>query len=765
MGVTLNLFHPDPDFSFQDLVNSIRSEAPAIAYIEEIKMLPLLQSDTIDFSDLKIIPSCDFTGQSLSLPPDIAICDRCLEDFHNPRLSRFYHYPFLACAQCGPRFTTMRALPYDRQRSTMDEFPLCKGEDSCQTEYENPLDRRFHAQTFGCRKCGPQYFRQSVPYLDNFEEIIELILKGKTVAIKGIGGVFLVCSATSEIAIQNLRNKKKGRLYKPFAVMMPTIETAKEYCVITPAAEKELLSFRRPIVLCEKKPHSLPDSVAPGLAHVGIILPYAGIHYLLFDRLGNQPLIYTSGNVSGLPMGIDNTEIVQQLADLADGFYLHNRKIHQRCDDSVMRFVAGNPVLIRRSRGYVPEYIRLPFTPIQTSIIAVGAELNSTGAVSRGPRIFPTQHIGNTTNLETFQFLDDAISNMKNLLQINPSEIGLIARDLHPSFFSTQLATQFAQVLQFDRDDLSQVVPVQHHHAHLASLMVDHDLPLHEEIVAITVDGVGYGADGHSWGGEILVGSYAQAQRVGGLSAVPMIGGDLCAKWPYRMLLCQILPLINKNEYDSFLSKVFSENVLINNLPHGKMELTYLLTQIKEFNLSNISTIIKNTSLGRWLDAAAALLGICGQRTYRGEPAMRLEGTAWHGHPLNKCHLSLESYLDGTNIRGDRLLFDYATYLSEHQTLRSNQARICDLAASLHDEIGQLFGLQAVRIAEKYNLHKIGITGGVAYNELIINSVKKIVESAGYDLLLHRRIPPGDAGISIGQIASASARCLDNSNN
>jgi hydrogenase maturation protein HypF len=771
LGVILHLANTDPTFDFQDLAANIRKNAPEIAMIENIEIFQ--RSDEIPpnkiFDRLTIIPSGKETGEGLALPPDIAMCDKCLLDFNNPQNSRYYHYPFIACAQCGPRFTTMRSLPYDRIRSTMDAFPLCEGPDSCDKEYNDSNDRRFHAQTFGCRRCGPNYYQYKINQnqpdskLDpetSLDNVIDALKRGQTAALQGIGGIFLVCLAEDAAAIENLRNRKRGRRFKPFAVMMSSIEIARKYVHITAAQEAALTSFRRPIVLCEKRENTLPENIAPGLAHIGIILPYTGIHYLLFEQLENRPLIYTSGNVSGIPMALSQTDILSQLRKMADVFYLHNRIIYQRCDDSVLRFVGEIPTLIRRSRGYVPEYIRLPFTSPFKAMIGMGAELSTTGAVARGDRIFPTQHIGHVTNLETERFLADALSHMQSLLQIKQNEIGLIVRDLHPLFYSSKLGEQLYNDLVNSPQGPSvfpiQLLSVQHHHAHMAALMVDARIPFENDIIAIGVDGVGYGSDGQVWGGEILAGTYNKADRVGSLQPVPMVGGDLCAKWPLRMLLCQLATGSTLTEFPELLQHHLDVSELASWFPRGTPEVQYLIQQLQKKPSLDLSRVPMSTSLGRWLDSASALLNICSERTYRGEPAMRLEGTAFGGQSL---HLfDLDAFISGTIIRGDKLLVAYAQHLLHHPNLLKSPATVRDLAYSMQSDIARLLARCAIAEGTTRGYNTIGITGGVAYNECIVTTVKKEVEAAGFRWIQHERIPPGDGGLSIGQLAIGAAQ-------
>ena len=543
-------------------IKAIEVERPKISFIEKISVKELKLKQT--YNDLKIEKSEEGRGISLTLPPDIAVCDDCVNDMRNNKLPKYFQYPFIACAVCGPRFTTVTALPYDRERSTMVEFPLCKKAEpeSCAQEYSDFNNRRFHAQTFACSVCGPNYklYNKGKEEIkkDNIREILqetaERINEGEIAAVKGIGGVHLVCLADNDDIILKLRKRKGKRKYKPFALMVPNLDKIKGYFKISEKERELLISYRRPIVLLEKKDNfqnsGISDQVAPGLNNVGFLLPYSGIHYLLFDFIGQKPLVYTSGNASNIPMGINNEIIFEQLHNLADFYLLHNRTIHQRADDSVVRIHSDKIKLIRRSRGYVPEYLLLPFEIEIPAALATGPELTVTGAILRKNRIFLTQHIGNVSHLETYEFLKDAVFHMKNLLQVKDDEIKFIACDAHPEFITTkfgkELSTQFKVPLYF----------IQHHFAHVLGLMAENKIVPDEKIIGISTDGVGYGDDGNVWGGEILSCSYRDYKRLGYLEYQPMIGGDRCTKYPARMVASILLKNLELEEAKRFFNKI-----------------------------------------------------------------------------------------------------------------------------------------------------------------------------------------------------------------
>lgn len=746
-GVRLNLQGKSDVINLY--IETMKQNSPEIAYIENIDIREVF-SDKL-YTDFTIGKSEEGRGISLTLPPDIAICKNCIKDMRNQELPKYYKYPFIACAVCGPRYTTVKSLPYDRERTSMTVFPFCTSAkpESCLKEYSDFKNRRFHAQTFACSVCGPSYklYNNSHEqvYVRSIEELLmkstDFIKEGKILAVKGIGGVHLVCLADDDEVILKLRKRKGKRKNKPFAIMVPNLEMIEETFEISDHERRILTSFRRPIVLLEKKRDNdslLSKLIAPGLNNIGIMLPYSGIHYLLFDYLKDQPLVYTSGNKSSIPMSIENDEIFEQLDHFADAFLLHNRPIHQRADDSVLRVHDDKIKLIRRSRGYVPEYIPLPFDVNIPGAIATGPELSVTGAILRRNRIFPTQHIGHAINLETYDFLQDGLFHIKNLLQINDEEIKFIACDAHPAFTTTKLAKDLAS--HFDID----YFPIQHHYAHALSLMAENKIGIDERIVGICTDGVGYGIDGQIWGGEILSCSYHEFSREGRLKYQPMIGGDRCTKFPARMLASIILNSFSIEE----ARKIFSKLNISNDLEYESRELETLITQFEKSKINNeYEKIPLTSSTGRIFDTVSYLLNACNLKTYRGEPAMRLEGLASHGNP----------YISEISIKVDRIngkyIIDSSNLISEIIDLvLEDKNKLEDIAAAFHYKLGKTFARVALKIAKSNNINIIGLTGGVSYNKLFSQQVKKTVLKEGHKFLEHTIIPPGDAGISIGQL-------------
>jgi hydrogenase maturation protein HypF len=683
-----------------------------------------------EFTDFEIIPSSKKAIGGVSyLPPDISICDECLKDMTNKDDNRF-KYAFTSCAICGPRYTTITKLPYDRPNTTMKDFPFCP---ACQTEYNNPFDRRHHAQTTCCNLCGPQVSlynnsgeKIDVPNL--YEHIASLIKKGNIIAIKGIGGTHLACSVKDDEPVLRLRTLKGKRKYKPFAVISKSLEKARFFAEVSPIEENLLNSYRKPIVLLKKKnPFPLSEWIAPKLHNIGVMLPYSGIHSLLLDVLDDPALILTSANPSDVPMYIKNDIIQSKLREMADYFLLHNRRIHQRVDDSVIRISNNSPVLIRRSRGWVPEPINLPFK-IPHPSLGVGPLLTSTAAIALSNRCFPTQYLGNVDSLETLTFLESSINHLKSLLGVE--SFTTVGCDLHPLFLSTKLAEKYA----INNDSLSKV---QHHYAHTIALMIDNQLPLNDEVVTIVADGVGYGSDETIWGGEILHCTYNDFNRIGHLEEQIMIGGDRATMYPIRMLA----GILSKKYSTSELGEILSENYS-DALPGGENEIQLLLVQLKKG-----INIQKTTSTGRILASTSGLLKASFERTYEGEPAIVLESLAINGKE-DKVKFNLPDPQKGI-INTTELI---SQALEKH--LQGNKPE--HIALSVQKTIASQFAQVAIEYALENNISKIGFTGGVAFNDFITRQIAKKVKEAKLQFLQHRHLPCGDGGISCGQAIYAA---------
>jgi len=731
---TVEIFVEGEEKAIKDFLKALPKEAPKVSQIESVEVS---WGAPRGYRGFEIRPS-QFRRMSFGsiIPPDISICEECVKDMFRPG-SRWYLYPFTCCAQCGPRFTSVWALPYDRQRTNMADFPLCE---DCLREYEDPMDRRFHAQGICCSRCGPRMMLvdrrgEALEVDEPVREAAKLLKEGYIVAVKGIGGVHLAALAVDDEPVLELR-KRKRRPYQPFALMSPDLEAVRSFADVSSEEEKLLVSWRKPIVVLRKSgDYYLSEWVSPGLDTVGVMLPYTGIHILLLRYCGEPALIMTSGNPSGLPMAISNEEALRLLGGIADFFLLHNRRIINRCDDSVVRLVDGMPILYRRSRGFVPSPIEIPMKMEENQLVlSLGAELRNVGAILYRSRCFPTQYIGDTDNMETLDYLREAVHRLKGLLGIE-AEPTAIAHDLNPAYLTTRLAKELSE------NSGCRLVAVQHHHAHLASLMAEWGLPADEQIVGIVMDGVGYGADGDAWGGEVLVGGYEGFRRAGHLERQPMPGGDLCALYPDRMLLAVLL---TRSEDDRRrVQSVLSRSV--KHLPHGDAELRVLLAQLRNPSLHT-------TSAGRFLDAVSALADVCHRRTYEGEPAIRLEAAANRGRPDALPLAPQIADEKGVYVlkTGD-LLYELACALEEGR-------RRVDVCAAAQEALARGMAEIAIGVAEERGIKTVGVSGGVFMNAYILRRTRQIVEDAGLRFLHHRLLPPGDGGLCVGQAAVAAAK-------
>ncbi|MFN3346690.1 MAG: carbamoyltransferase HypF, partial [Candidatus Bipolaricaulaceae bacterium] len=634
-----------------------------------------------------------------------ATCDQCLRDIDNPE-SRFHNYWATSCTDCGPRFTVVEALPYDRPRTAFRDFPLCP---DCARDYQDPLDRRYHAQIIACPVCGPRltFLRkgQEIPG-DPLVLAQEALRAGEILAIKGLGGTHLACDATREEVVAELRRRLR-RPAQPFALMARE-DQIKLFAEPAPEEWKLLRSPRRPIVVLRQKPGYLAPAVAPGLHTVGVMLPYTGLHHLLLRGL-HFPLVMTSANYPGRPMLIENARILAELSAVADSFLLHNRRIVARCDDSVVRLGPAGPAFLRRSRGWVPEPIPLDLG--EEPLLAVGGDLNVTFAICTRGKVFLSQHIGNTEEIETLEFLKEALAHFLRLLGVPMPK--RIACDLHPSFPTRKLA-----------EELGEAFPVQHHVAHVAALAGEHNV---WELVGIAIDGYGYGLDGTAWGGEVILWRRGEFRRAGHLQPVPMPGGDLAALRPGRMA-ASFLHAAGLPPEESGLSPD---------------ELRLVLAQMERGLNAPLTT-----SAGRFLDAVAAWLGICRERTYEGEPAMRLEACAAHGHPI-PIVLPIAQ-------RNGMFVVETTRIFRELWRLREEGAKREDVAATAQDALARSLAQVAVRIAQAAEVEAVGLTGGAAVNFALAQVVKEEVEKAGLRFLAHTKVPPGDGGLSFGQLIQAA---------
>ena len=686
-------------------IERLPEELPPIAKIDSMTVEDI---DFNDYSDFEIIESGDsYSGVSV-IPPDIAICDSCLEEIRNPK-DRRYKYPFNACTDCGPRFTVIESVPYDRIRTSMDEFPLC---DDCLLEYREPLNRRYHGEAICCGDCGPQMAFYSGKEKIDIKNPIKLGAKkledGEILAIKGIGGTHLVVDAYNDDAIKELR----GRLNRPnqaFAVMAKDLKAVQNYAQLSEKEIETITSNKRPIVILKKNDnYPFPDSLSPGLHNIGVMLPYSPMHYLLFDESDIDTFVMTSANTPGEPMMIENKEIINGVNDYS---LVHNRKILNRCDDSVIRFRNNELSFIRRSRGYTPEPYKINYDVNDSNVLALGPELDVTFSIAKDNIAYPSQHIGNTNKPKTLEFLKQAIENMQRITKI--TEFDMIACDLHPHFFTTRLAYDLAE--KYD----AEVIPVQHHHAHSVALANDHSI---DEMIVIAADGVGYGSDATSWGGEILYTDITSFERLGHLQSQLMPGGDMATRYPARMLAS----ILNDGELIKDYSKYFK---------YGEMEIKNLFKQLD----AGIN-VGKTTSTGRVLDSMAVALEIAHERTYEGECSMKLESCAYYSTKnLEIPYIIEDNVLNTTEI------------LKQVVKLYKNGEKKADVANAGQNAVAKGLAELAVKACDKKGLEDIGATGGVFYNEAITDAVKNSVKNSGYNFIEHINTCAGDGSVSLGQ--------------
>lgn len=715
----------------EDFIVNLQEKKPSISKINSLETECF--DDDVVYDDFSILESSsDFSGDSV-IPPDLAICDDCLSEIRDPN-NRRYHYPFNACTDCGPRFTVIKSVPYDRVNTTMDDFPLC---DSCSVEYTNPLDRRYHAEAMCCGDCGPSLKL----FDDDFNEVVcddplkcvvSLLDEGKILSIKGIGGTHLVCKVTCDDAVNVLR-ERLGRKSQPFAVMSSDVETVRSFAVVSSLEEGSLLSKERPIVVLRKSDdYDFVEGVAPDLHNIGVMLPYSPLHNLLFDYSGERAYIMTSANIPGEPMMVTNEEILGNLKGISDFNLIHNRRIVNRCDDSVIRYRNGDLSFIRRSRGYTPEPYKLDGV-FDRDVLALGPELDVTFTLLKNSLAYVSQHIGNTNKYKTYLFLQDAIKNMMSITRT--SDFDVIACDLHPQFFTTKLAKELA--LEYDAD----LVQVQHHHAHSVSLANDYGV---DDLVVICADGVGYGDDGTSWGGEILYTDISSYERLGSLMPQKMPGGDLCAKYPVRML-ASILNSSGDFDRDKLVDLLESDYSKY--FQFGSSEIPIVFKQLD----SDINVGL-SSSAGRLLDAISVGLGICGSRNYEGEAAMKLESVAYYSKNSLNLPFSFKKY-DGRDV------LDSGSILSEVVRLKnSGKYSVSDIAAAGQKCVSEGLAELGVRAADKKGVDYIGGTGGTFYNEAISLSVKDYVENSGFNFIQHKNSCAGDGSVSLGQAIVACRR-------
>ncbi|MCX9013331.1 MAG: carbamoyltransferase HypF [Candidatus Methanoperedens sp.] len=686
----------------------LKNNKPPLSRINSIDIKPCNEQ----YSDFRIVKSEKQGASDSVIPPDVAICDTCLGEIFNRENLR-YLYPFTVCTDCGPRFTIIQSLPYDRENTTMSAFKMCE---ECGREYLDPDDRRFRAEPVCCPDCGPVYELykgQENTRSDNpIRDAAAALDNGNIVAVKGIGGTHLCTSTTDANAILQMR-KLLGRPSKPFAIMARDMSVARKLVYVTERDERLMLSRERPIVILPKK-SELSGNISPGLDTIGIMLPYTGMHHLLFHYSKEPAFVMTSANLPGEPMALYNKDILS----LGAGFsLLHNRDIKNRCDDSVIR-AGRNCTFVRRSRGFVPSPVEVAETG--ATVLSLGAELDVTACLLKNNRAFLTQFIGNTTKPGTLAYLESAVTNLMELT--GTDGVDAIAVDMHPSFNTSVLGQELSEKFSVP------LIKCQHHFAHAASLSVESGI---DRMVCITADGVGYGNDGTIWGGEIIAVDDG-FERAGNLKPQLIPGGDLAARYPARVVAGILSGKYNSDELSGILEPYF-----------GQDELRILLRQVETgFNSPFTS------STGRVLDAVSALLGVCTERTYEGEPAMKLEAFAKKG----KVCVDIPVLV---NTENRRYVLDTTAIVDAVYMAKEHGLPLHDIAASAQDAVAVGLCGMAIKAATDRGIDIIGFSGGVAYNDAIVTKVRDIATLAGFEFIIHKKVPCGDGGISIGQAIMA----------
>ncbi|WP_376796923.1 carbamoyltransferase HypF [Thermogemmatispora sp.] len=715
----------------------LQAEAPPLARIASVAVEEVPPRQEAAFV---IAHSRRTDERSALVSPDTATCADCLRELFDPA-DRRYRYPFINCTNCGPRFTIIQDVPYDRDKTTMRLFSMCP---ACRAEYEDPANRRFHAQPNACPACGPhlqlELWDEEAPLLvarrageeTPIEQAARLLAQGAILAIKGLGGYHLACDALNAGAVERLR-RRKHREARPFALMVPDLETAQRLCLVSEAEAALLQSPRRPIVLLEQRPASpIAAAVAPGYRTLGLMLPYTPLHHLLLHAFaqavpaGRPPvLVMTSGNLSEEPIAYRDEEARRRLAAIADGMLSHNRVIHIRCDDSVTRLAAGGEQLFRRSRGYVPEPIPLAFE-MPCPVLACGGHLKNTFCLGKGRQAVVSHHIGDLENLETLASFREGIRHFQRLFGIVPEAV---AYDLHPDYLATRYALDSA---------IERRIGVQHHHAHIASVLAEHGLS--GPVIGIAADGTGYGSDGAIWGCEILLADLRGFERLAHLAYVPLPGGEQAVRQPWRMAAV-------------YLARTYGERFLALDLPFARRldrSTWRILTQMIARGLNSPLT----SSLGRLFDAVAAILGVRDEVCYEGQAAIELEMLASSARPDDQPPYPYAILRSGQGP----LQIDVAPLLSALIEDLQRGGELARLARRFHCSLAAMFCDLCQQIRAASGLSQVALSGGVFQNRLLLEELVNELQANGFTVYLNRRVPPNDGGLSLGQLAVAAAR-------
>lgn len=693
---------------------ALENEYPPLASITRFDVQTLEPAGDTGFV---IRESSDEADTLAQISPDTFVCDDCLRELYDPADRRF-RYPFINCTNCGPRYTIIQGVPYDRPKTTMADFLMCH---SCQKEYDAPTSRRFHAQPNACPDCGPQLSLtddQGISVIgDPVSQTIELLMAGKTVAIKGLGGYHLVVDACNDVAVGELR-RRKARDEKPFALMSFDLDRVSDFAVFDDQERRLLLGVERPIVLLrQKEGHCLSPRVAPKNRYFGVMLPYTPLHYLLLEHF--PALVMTSANISDEPVVFTDDDARSRLEGIADAYLAHNRRIHIRTDDSIARVMSGQALLLRRARGYVPRSLLLPAS--QPPVLAVGAELKNALCLTRGDRAYLSQHIGDLKNAEVLQSLAEASDHLQQILDLRPEAV---AHDLHPDYLSTHFAEQFSDLPK---------IPVQHHHAHLASCLAEHCWQ--DPAIGVIFDGIGLGDDDTIWGGEFLIGDLGRYERVGNLQPVCMPGGDAATREPWRMAVSYIQHAYGSDWPDlEMLRAIVPADVR-------------LLQQMMEKGLNSPLT----SSCGRLFDAVAALAGLRQKVNYEGQAALELEMAITNSgddavYPWDIFEM------DGRFVVGHTPLIRAIV----DDLLTGSEAGM--ISRRFHLTLAEIIADVCGRLRKARGLETVALSGGVFQNRFLTEQASLLLEQSGFHVLRHSLVPPNDGGLALGQAVVAGNR-------
>lgn len=692
----------------QNFFDDIKDKSPKLSEIEKISFE--FYENLKEYEGFEIIKSTDDNEKFTLISPDVCICDDCLKELFSSD-DRRYRFPFINCTNCGPRFTIIKDIPYDRDKTTMNVFPMCS---ECKREYKDIENRRYHAQPDCCYECGPRliFYDASGKEIDgdSISMAKDILKKGKILAVKGLGGIHLACDAKNIDAVFELR-KRKHRDEKPFALMCRDVETVKKWCYLSDSEMKLLTSHKRPIVLLKKKGDDLKH-ISLDNNNYGVMLPYTPIHYLLLDD-EIDTLVMTSGNLSDIPIIYKNHEALEGLMGVADAFLLNNRDINIRCDDSLMMVFEGREYPFRRSRGYVPFPIKVETNLGQ--VLGCGAEQKASFAVTKENYVFISQHIGDLKNIETLKHYEDQIEHFKKLFRIEPQKI---VCDLHPDYMSTNYAEEQSQEKKIP------IVYVQHHHAHMTSCMADNNL--NNKVIGIIWDGTGYGTDGGIWGGEFLIGDYSSFTREGTIMPVILPGGDKSIKDIYRIGYSLI------NASIGFIPEKYKKT-------DDADEIIRMIE--KGFNCPEA------TSIGRLFDGIAAIHGIKDRASYEGQGAIKLESC---------CIDTDDSYSFNIISNEGLLVFDWRKMIKQILDDSENGMEVGIMSAKFINTLVKMAVEMTEKLSAKYGIKDIVLSGGVFQNRYLLEKIKGSLSDHGFNVYNHRRVSTNDEGISLGQVMIAS---------